>query len=212
MNCQCQGIEALFDARAVQKELQHYRRKGPAKTTQILIGALNRETTAGRTLLDIGGGLGAIQHALLEAGAAQATSVEASPAYLQAAQEEAGRRGQAGRISYRSGNFVDLAPEIPPADIVTLDRVICCYDDMEKLVALSAERAGTLYGVVYPRDTGWIRLAMRLLNLFFRARRCSYRSFIHPTAAVSQLVESKGLQQVFFHQTLVWQVVVYARP
>ena len=35
-------------------------------------------------------------------------------------------------------------------DILTLDRVICCYPDMQKLVGLSAKRARKLYGLIYP--------------------------------------------------------------
>ena len=121
-------------------------------------------------LLDIGGGVGAIEHELLESGVQSATDVDASKAYLRAAREEAQRRGLAERVSYQHGNFVDLAAQVPDADIVTLDRVICCYDDMEKLVDLSAARARRFYGLVYPRDTWLARLAVKIINLFFRLR------------------------------------------
>lgn len=49
---------------------------------------------------------------------------------VDAAQEEAKRKGLDDRIRFYHGDFVDLASEIPPADIVTLDRVICCYPDI----------------------------------------------------------------------------------
>ena len=45
-----------------------------------------------------------------------------------------------------------MSDEIEAADVVTLDRVICCYPDMEALVGRSAERALRLYGLVHPRD------------------------------------------------------------
>ena len=77
--------------------------------------------------------------------------MEASAAYLAAAREETARRGHTDRLKAHHGDFVALAPEIPSADIVTLDRVICCYRDMPALVAQSAARARKLYGVVYPR-------------------------------------------------------------
>jgi magnesium-protoporphyrin O-methyltransferase len=137
--------------------------------------------------------------------------VDASTAYLKAAKAEASRRGLAERISFRYGDFVDLATGIAPADIVTLDRVICCYHDMDTLVSLSAERARKLYGVVYPRDAWWVKLGLAVLNLFFRLRKSCYRTYSHPTKAVEALVEGSGFERRSSRQTFVWQVVVYTR-
>lgn len=209
--CQCQGIEEVFSQGYVTKELSRYRLKGPIKTTRMLIEAIKEAGVDGLTLLDIGGGVGAVQHELLEAGVKDATDVDASKAYIQAARAEAQRRGLAERVSYHYGNFVDLAKDIDSADIVTLDRVICCYDDMEKLVSLSAGRARKLYGVVYPRDTWWIKIGLAVGNLLSRLQRSPYRAFAHPTQAVEALVNSLGLKRSSYRQTLVWQVVVYSR-
>jgi magnesium-protoporphyrin O-methyltransferase len=167
--CQCHGIQTLFSERVARHDLKRYRRKGPLQTTRILLDALRAEGVADASLLDIGGGVGAITHELLSAGAAKATVVDASPAYLQAAQAEAERQGHRDRITYRFGDFVALAPEMAPVDVVTLDRVICCSDDMQALVSASAEKAGRLYGVVYPRDTWWDRMGVSLVNLGCRA-------------------------------------------
>ena len=163
------------------------------------------------TLLDIGGGVGAVQHELIDAGVQQVTSVDASTAYLTAAKVEAQRRGLADHVSYHHGNFVDLASDIAPADIVTLDRVICCYHDMEKLVGLSAARSRKLYGLVYPRDAWWVKLGLAFENFFFWLRRNHYRTYAHPTKAVEDIVKSNGLKRRSYRQTLVWQVVVYSR-
>lgn len=209
--CQCQGIEAVFDPKHAAKELENYRTKGPAKTTRMLIDALKARGIKGMTLLDIGGGVGAIQHGLLRAGVTDATDVDASPAYLRAAQEEAERQGFADRVTYHAGDFVDLAREIEPADIVTLDRVICCYHDMEALVGLSSARARRLYGLVFPRDEWWVRMAGPIANLFFRLRRNPFRVFLHPTEAVEAVLRSNGLERRFCRKTFVWQVMVYQR-
>ena len=212
MTCpQCQGIKEVFSQRYVSKELAQYRLKGPAKTTRMLVEAIKKAGVDGLTLLDIGGGVGAIQHELLDAGLRGATNVDASLAYINAASEEAQRRGYAGRVSHHYGNFVDLATDIDPADIVTLDRVICCYHDMEKLVSLSAERARNLYGLVYPRDTWWVKIGLAVENFFSRLQRSPYRAFVHPTQAVESLVRSTGLRPTSYRRTFVWQVVVYTR-
>ncbi len=210
--CQCQGIEALFDEKYVTRELARYRKKGPDKTTRILIDTLKAEGVQGMTLLDIGGGVGDIQHELLHAGVRSATNVEASTAYIGAAKAEAERQGHADRVSYQHGDFVDLASHLPPADIVTLDRVICCYHDMEKLVGLSTARTRKLYGLIYPRDVWWVKIGLAIGNLFFRLRRSPFRVFVHPTEAVEAVVVSNGFKRRFDQRTLIWQVVVYTRP
>jgi 2-polyprenyl-3-methyl-5-hydroxy-6-metoxy-1,4-benzoquinol methylase len=209
--CQCQGIEMEFNRKKIAKELKRYRRKGPAKTTRMLIDALKAGGVRGMTLLDIGGGVGAIQQELLSAGASGATHVDASTAYLEVAREEAGCQGNAQRISFLHGDFVELAADIPPADIVTLDRVICCYHDMQALVGLSSARARNYYGLVYPRHTWWIRIGFAILNFILGFRNSPFRIFSHPTQAVNAVVRGNGLRQRFYAKSGLWQVVVYAR-
>ncbi len=206
---QCRAIERQFDRRVAARQLKKYRRKGPASPTQMLIDALRAEGIQGATLLDIGGGVGAIQHELLRAGAATATSVEASAAYIEAAREGADGQGHDDRVAYYHGDFVELAPQIESADIVTLDRVICCYGDLESLVGLSSARARKLYGLVYPRETWWVKLGVALINLGCRLRWQAFRVFVHPAEAVEAIVRSHGLERRFYRQTFIWQVVVY---
>ncbi len=209
--CQCQGLEELFDEEYVRGELADYHAKGPDETTRMLVDALRAAGVQGLTLLDIGGGLGAIQHELLTAGAERATSVEASHAYLDAARGEAQRRGLAERIRFEHGDFIDLAVDISPADIVTLDRVICCYPDMVKLVGLSAARARRFYALVFPRDTWWIKFGLAVQNIYQKLRRSNYRAFAHSTQAVEEIVGSYGLRRYAYQRTMIWQVVVYRR-
>jgi magnesium-protoporphyrin O-methyltransferase len=212
MTCrQCRGIEQFFDQKEANGDLKGYRKKGPAKTTQMLIDAIEADGIEDKTLLDIGGGVGAIQHELLKAGARGAVSVDASTAYIEASKEESQRQGHADRLQQRHGDFVDIAPEIEPADVVTLDRVICCYHDLERLVSLSSERATRLYGLVYPRENWVTRTGFGFLNLFLWLRRSPFRIFVHPTATVDALVRRGGFQRRFYRKTLIWQVVVYSR-
>jgi magnesium-protoporphyrin O-methyltransferase len=213
MKCcsQCQGLEEMFDSTEAARDLRAYRRSGPARSTRRLLDALREAGVDGLTLLDIGGGVGAIQHELFKSGVRAATDVDASSAYLAASREEAARQGHADRTQYFHGNFVDLAPQIEEADIVTLDRVICCYPDMPALVGLSSAKARRLYGVVYPRDVWWTRLGRIAVNLYSRMQRSQFRFFVHPSAEVDATVRRNGLTPRFKRQGLFWQVVVYGR-
>jgi magnesium-protoporphyrin O-methyltransferase len=212
MTCShCQATEDIFDKGTADGDLRDYRRHGPGKTARLLIEALKAFGIEGSTLLDIGGGVGVIQHELLKSGASSATHVDASSAYLQAARREAERQGHADRIHQHHGDFVALAPQIPQADIVTLEKVICCYPDVDALVGLSAARAGRLYGVVFPRDTWWWNLGGRVANLVSRLQRSPFRIFVHPTERVEAIVRANGLERRFYRQTFIWQIAVYAR-
>lgn len=211
MDCSsCDGLERET-VRWAQEDLADYRRGKVAKTTPMLIRALKDVGVEGLGLLDIGGGVGVVQLELLQAGVRRATSVEASSAYLEVAKEEAAKAGIESRITYVHGDFVALADGIPEADIVTLDRVICCYPDVENLVSRSAAKARQVYGLVFPRDVWWMRLFLQFENLGFRLKGSAFRAFVHPTELVDRLVRAAGLREVYHHNTLSWQVVVYQR-
>ena len=209
--CQCKGFETVFDEKEARTRLRSYRKNGPAKTTRLLIEALKAQGVEGMTLLDIGGGVGAIHHELLRDGVERATGVDASAAYVKVARKEAERQGHAERVSYHQGNFVELAPSLPQADIVTLDRVICCYHDVQARVRLSVGKAGSLYGLVYPQDTWWTHVMVWADNLWMRIRRNPFRGFVHPEPVIQALVREGGLTRRYHRLSGPWQVAVYAR-
>lgn len=210
--CQCEGIETRFDQTYVAKKLKRYREKGPKGTTQILIDAIKESISQDMTLLDIGSGLGDIQHALLHAGVKESFNCEASTAFINACKEEALRLGNADRITHIKGDFVDMAADIPEIDIVTLDRVICCYHDMPDLVSKSLGKARRLYGIVIPIDRWWVKLATwAYYNLRFLFLRNPFRVFVHSTEAIEGLILSQGFDRVFIETKGTWQISLYAR-
>jgi magnesium-protoporphyrin O-methyltransferase len=212
MSCaQCIGIEDMFNEKRAASELRRYRRLGPGKTSRLLVESVSAEGVEGRTVLDIGGGLGAVHLGLLSAGAREAVDVDASAGYLKAARREAERQGLAGRIRHLHGNFVDLAREVPMADIVTLDRVLCCYDDAPSLLDSSAAKARSILGLVYPIDSGLMKIAQALINSLLRALRKRFRIFVPSTVQVEAIARSHGFLKRAYHRSGIWQVVVYTK-
>jgi len=111
------------------------------------------------------------------------------------------------RVAYRHGDFVELAESVPPGDIVTLDRVINVYPDLDRLAGLSAKRARRLYGLVYPRDTRIVRLVFFAMSLILRLLRKPVRGFVHPVDAIERVVRENGLSPDFSRGVgRVWQV------
>lgn len=208
--CAC-AVGNEFGERQARRDQKAYRRNGPAKTTGWLIGGLADGGVDGLTVLDIGAGVGAVHLGLLAVGAASAVDVDGSPAYVAVAREEAERAGRGAYVRHETGDFVELAASLEPADLVALDRVVCCYPDMDALVRGSVSLARRRFGLVYPRDRWWIRAGAGLLNALSRLFRMRIRAWVHPTAKVEAIVRAAGFTPRLERSTTFWQVVVYER-
>ncbi|HYI66002.1 MAG TPA: class I SAM-dependent methyltransferase [Candidatus Limnocylindrales bacterium] len=208
----CQpDYDAAFDARAAHRQLSGYRRSGVTGTTRRLLDALKTEGVADSTVLDVGSGIGVIGLEMLAAGAAAVTNVDAAQAHVAVGSREVERRGLADRAKFHLGDFVALAGELEPADIVTLHRVVCCYGDWAALISSSANRSRRLLGLVYPNDRWWIRLAIRCGNLVLRLSGQSFRGFVHPERRIDEGVRAEGFDRRLHHRGWVWQTLVYER-
>lgn len=213
MSCcsHCVAAESLFSQRIARRELRRYRRSGPRKTTELLLRGIGPPGNQMMTLLDIGSGIGVIPHELLAIGLAHATVIDASAAYLSVSEDEAGRRGDRNRLAYHHGDFVDLASTLPATDIVTLDRVICCYPDVDALVEASVAKTKQVLGLVYPRERWITRSGVSLMNLALRLCGSAFRTYVHSSDAVEAIVQRHGFHRSFYVRTYLWQVVVHVR-
>jgi 2-polyprenyl-3-methyl-5-hydroxy-6-metoxy-1,4-benzoquinol methylase len=209
-NC-CEITDNAFSSEEAKSELKRYRRKGPANQTKLILSAIHSLRLKSADLLDIGGGIGVIHHELLGQVAAKAIHVDASSAYLNEARKEASQRGHGNLVQFIHADFTDVAPDIPPADIVTLDRVVCCYPDFRGLLTAAAEHGRQAIAMTYPRETWYLRLAMRVLNFVQRLRRDPFRVFLHPVSEMDSLLEQKGFKRATLHRLFVWEMALYQR-
>src|SRR5690242_10564818 len=115
-NC-CEITDNAFTEEEAKSQLKDFRRKGPRKQTRLILQAIRSLGFKHADLLDIGGGIGAIHHELLDDAAKQATHVDASAVYLRLAKEEAARRGHVDQVKFIHADFTDVANDLPPADI-----------------------------------------------------------------------------------------------
>jgi ubiquinone/menaquinone biosynthesis C-methylase UbiE len=130
----CNGYcaaEAQFDSKVAERDLRRYRRRGADATTRLILAELRRCPLEGRRLLDVGGGIGVISCELADTRLASASIVEASPAYLEIARREVGLKYESRPTQFVLGDFALIASTLPDADVVTLDRVVCCYPDAD---------------------------------------------------------------------------------
>ena len=209
--CQCQGIENVFDEKAAKRQLKRYLKKGPSRTTRILLDEIRKKGVQGLDFLDIGGGIGAIQYDLIKAGASKGTSIEASSAYLDLVRDEEFHNVIAKKVNFEIGDFTTMASDVKSFDIVTLDKVICCYDDMSELVGLSSKIARKIYAVIYPRSAWWTRLLFPMMNFYPIIKGNSFRVFIHPTEKVEEILFDNGFKRNYYTKTFFWQIAIFTR-
>lgn len=209
-NC-CEITDNAFSESEAKAELRNYRKRGPANQTKLLLQAIRSLGLKNADLLDIGGGIGVIHHELLKDIAHAATHVDASSAYLKQAKEEAARRGHAERVNFIHADFTDIAAELPKADIVTLDRVVCCYPDFRRLLKAAAEHSGRALAFTYPRETWYLRIGLQIANFFQGLRRDPFRVFLHPVAEMDSLLKREGFERISFRRLFVWEVALYRR-
>jgi len=197
----------IFDERAARRDLRRYRQKGLDPTAGRIVEFLRERELEGASVLEVGGGIGALQLELLRAGAARVTNVELSPAYEQVASELLEDGGFAGRAVRLVHDFADGAAEVEAADAVVLHRVVCCYPDGEALVRGAAEKAGRLVVLSLPRDVWWTRLVISLQNAWHRLRGRRFRVFVHPPGALLAVARSRGFEPVLDQRGPIWQLV-----
>lgn len=207
--CGCDGLATTFDRGVAEEDRDHYQREGADHTTRVLLDLIRPYGVGGKTILDIGGGIGVIDRELLAAGAGHAVIVEASPAYLDVARQVAREANLLDRLEFVGGDFVSRATEIDDADIVTLDRSLCCYADAAALVSASAARARRVYGLVLPRDRWLVRTLLGLAKRWFRRQGRGF--YAHSNTEIDGLVAAAGLTKRSEAGTFFWRVVVYDR-
>jgi magnesium-protoporphyrin O-methyltransferase len=207
----CGTADRHFSKRLAARDLRRYRRTGPGPTTQLLRDGIAEAGTVKGSLLDIGSGVGALAFELLDLGMASATAVDASSAYLAAAAEEAERRHRTGAFRTVHADFLAAGAQLPPATVVTLDRVVCCYPSYRPLLEEAVRHSLRRLALSYPRDVWYVRTMVSLEN---QARRLSgnpFRSYVHPPAAMAEVMVGAGFALLSRAETRVWAIDVYER-
>lgn len=209
--CTVNGLDQMFGPRMAELDVQAYTKLGLRGISKEILDFLQEQGLAGQSLLDIGCGAGALLLELLKAGAENGVGVDASPAYLQAAEGLAEKMQMQDRVSFRQMDFVQEAERVAPSDIVLMQRVVCCYPKMRELVLPAAQHARHFLALVYPRDTWWMKLGANFLNLGMVIIRREFRFFIHPPPEIRASVLAQGFSQVYRHLSGPWHVAIFQR-
>src|SRR5919198_1565179 len=114
-----------------------------------------------------------------------------------------------GEPGPRRGDRADIAVEparVEPADIVVLNRVVCCYPDYERLLGAVAVHARRVVVFSHPPRNLVSRVIVAGQNLGFRLLRREFRVFTHPPDGMLAALERRGLRLVFAHRGIPWEI------
>lgn len=209
--CSGRGCTDFFDEREARRAARRYRRRGLEPAARRIFELVAERGVAGRSVLEIGGGVGGLTLELVRAGAAHATTTDLSTAYEDAARELVREAGLEGRVERA---LVDVAADVDavaPADAVVMNRVVCCYPDAVALVGAAARLTRRVLVLSYPPRNVVSRAAVTALNALFRLRGTEFRTFVHEPARFLAAAEAAGLRLVREERVRVWQVAALER-
>lgn len=203
--------------------VDHWSKKARKKSTVSgvtapLLAALEAAGIVGKSILDIGCGIGDLATEAATRGATQAFGVDLSGKAVEEARRLASERGVADRTTFQVGDGAK-AP-LPKADVVVLNRVFCCYPNVDGLLENSLSAAGTTYAFTTPRSTGVsgaiVKLQTRFENLWYRMRDKKFQgfqAFVHDVEQIDARVQAAGFRPIQKQRRrMVWHLAVYVRP
>jgi 2-polyprenyl-3-methyl-5-hydroxy-6-metoxy-1,4-benzoquinol methylase len=209
--CSPAGYRWAFSEKRARKEAQRYERRGLDATPRRVVERVALYGVEGRTLLEVGGGVGALQVELLKMGVTHAVNVEITPTYEDAATGLLRRTGLEDRVDRKVMDFVDAGSDAEAADIVIMNRVICCYPDMPKLVAAAAAHCRQVLVMSFPKDRWWTRTSLAAGNVVLRVTRRHIQIFVHPPDTILAVAAQHGLTVAFNQPGRFWQVAELRR-
>jgi magnesium-protoporphyrin O-methyltransferase len=178
----------------------------------MLLAELRRWPLQDLRLLDVGCGIGVVAAELSATGLSGATLADASPAYLELARRNLGSRYGSRPTQFILGDFAATAASLPEADVVTLDRVVCCYPDASRLLSAAAARSRRLLAFTHPPDHWYLRAGFSVMNFFLWIGRSPFRIFVHPPREMASVLESAGFVRAAHRESFLWSFSLYRRP
>jgi SAM-dependent methyltransferase len=209
--CARHGQEELFTEKGARRAAKRYREKGPDPMARSLVRRATARGVEGKTVLDIGGGVGEVLLELLKRGAERGEVVELVPAWEPEAKALAADEGVGDRAGFRTADLVADPAAAEPADLVVLNKVVCCTPDGVELVAIAAGLARRTLVLSHPREAWMARLGLGVANLWMRLTRKRFRVFVHPRAALDGAIEAQGLRLASEKEGVLFRIAAFER-
>ena len=211
--CRAAPCEEVFGSRTAEGDLHEYLSHGLGTIETRMLDAIPPLVVAGaRRVLEIGGGVGALQAELVLKGASSGEVIELVGAYEPYARRLATKLGIGDRTSFRVADVIENPQQVQDADIVVMNRVVCCSPDGLRLTAVAAGLTRQVLAISYPRSLAILRLMQRLQEPFARLFRRRYRFYIHDARAIRTAATAAGMSLQAAGHGAFWEYAVFAMP
>lgn len=165
------------------------------------------------TLLELGSGSGALMVALLELGADRADGIDLSLEAIAAARRRAEGAGVADRTSFTLGDGAQVP--LTAHDWVVMDRVICCYPDVEALLANAIPAARKRIAFSVPTSRGLRGFVNRfwwgLGSWSTRFRKGPCPGYVHSLDLIESRLTAAGFSRLRSRTGVMWYMAVWER-
>jgi magnesium-protoporphyrin O-methyltransferase len=213
MSCCCPHSKSggrlfSFFARSYRRR---FSKKGFEPSQQQLVAGLTEANFQNASLLEVGSGVGYLHQTLLEQGAKSAVGIDLAPDMLKEAQQWADDKGLDERVSYLQGDFIELLDQVEPAEVTILDKVVCCYPFAELLVKSSIDKTSRVYGLTYPRDRWFTKVAIEIMALFLKLSGSDFRAYVHNPKNIEAWIVEAGFKKIYQEQTFIWLSQIYTK-
>jgi 2-polyprenyl-3-methyl-5-hydroxy-6-metoxy-1,4-benzoquinol methylase len=209
--CSPKGYRWIFSEKSARSEAKRYRSSGLDGTSRRIVDLVKAQGVGGKSVLEVGGGIGAIQIELLKAGASRATSIELTPTYEDVAAGLLDEAGLRDRVDRRVMDFAESAQSVEPADVVIMNRVVCCYPHMPRLVQAASQHARQLLVMSFPTINPVTLLGLGTMNVALSVFRREFRVFMHPPEKILATSNQDGLSTLTNQKGILWTVAALGR-
>ncbi|MEX0737534.1 MAG: methyltransferase domain-containing protein [Bacteroidota bacterium] len=200
-----------FFSRWSKRYAKDYKKKGLAKEQRFLLEGIKKEPIRSRTILDIGCGVGALHHTLLREGAARSVGIDIADGMVRQAEEFAKQFNLQDRAEYRTGDFVLLSDTIGESDVTVLDKVVCCYDNLEELLETSTGKTRLIFALTHPKENLLMRVAFKTQIALAKLFRWKFHPYWHDWVVMKAAIIARGFEPMYENSTIAWQVLVFRR-
>jgi len=207
----CCGADVFFDEKTAKKQYRQYVKKGPPRVTAKIIQQLTGQTIEGKSMIDVGGGIGALQWWFLQKGGAQTTGIDASSGYLQKAEEHAILNGWSGKAHFIFGDYTEVHTQVGGVDYITLDKVVCCYPNFKEIIETSCQKARTHVALSYPVDGVISSIIAWFGSLFAKLKSNSFRPYVHPVDKIREVFAQQGYERISHALAFPWHIETYQK-
>ena len=207
----CCGADVFFDKKTAKKQYRQYIKNGPSRVTLKIIQQLPGQPIQGKSLIDVGGGIGALQWWFLQMGGAQTTAIDASTSYLQEAEKHASSKAWDVKTHFILGDYIEVHTKADRPDFITLDKVICCYPDYKEIIELSCQKAKTHVALSYPIDGIISQIFIWFEVLFVKLKTSSFRPYVHSVISIREVFEQQGYTRISHTMAFPWHIETYQR-